>query len=447
MSNRLLAASVLSTAVGLALAAPAPSVRAQGANPPQIVKDNMARMAQGQAGEVLRHQRRRQERLRRGRAFLCRAGDPGARHQVVRAAAGRRLREDSRRQDDSDVTAAMSPDRKQALPYSGESRNRVAIPASPGGAGRSPRRGVDGSPHRELHGRRHAAALSRRHPPRLSDLAARRRAVARQRRGIGPGPSRTHPQSGRAGRARPDVRAHRVERRRRHLSRRPVAAADDRGIARGGVPACRPGPDLYEAPDTGRESVDLSALSPFDHSGMGVHGRGGGAHRLRHPVRRQQHLCQRLQSRLGRIGLSRRTAAGRHRRNPSGRPQRAAAARWRHRAHRRPRLAGHRRGVGALPRGAGAVRPGSDPDRMGHRRAAPRRAARRGGPCRDAPRSRSKRRRAVPTLLETQHAMRASLVGGDDRAAAAMLADGVGADRLEHLPQHVALPASPRRCG
>ena len=45
MNNRLLAASVLSTAVGLALAVPAPSVRAQGANPPQIVKDNMARMA------------------------------------------------------------------------------------------------------------------------------------------------------------------------------------------------------------------------------------------------------------------------------------------------------------------------------------------------------------------------------------------------------------------
>jgi uncharacterized membrane protein len=45
MSNRLLAASVLSTAVGLALAAQAPSVRAQGANPPQVVKDNMARMA------------------------------------------------------------------------------------------------------------------------------------------------------------------------------------------------------------------------------------------------------------------------------------------------------------------------------------------------------------------------------------------------------------------
>ena len=45
MTRQLLAASVLSTAVGLALAMQAPAVRAQGmANPPQIVKDNMARM-------------------------------------------------------------------------------------------------------------------------------------------------------------------------------------------------------------------------------------------------------------------------------------------------------------------------------------------------------------------------------------------------------------------
>jgi uncharacterized membrane protein len=45
MNHRLLAASALSTAIGLAFAAQAPAVRAQGANPPQIVKDNMARMA------------------------------------------------------------------------------------------------------------------------------------------------------------------------------------------------------------------------------------------------------------------------------------------------------------------------------------------------------------------------------------------------------------------
>ena len=46
MNHRLLAASALSTAIGLAMAAQAPTVCAQGATePPQIVKDNMARMA------------------------------------------------------------------------------------------------------------------------------------------------------------------------------------------------------------------------------------------------------------------------------------------------------------------------------------------------------------------------------------------------------------------
>ena len=44
MKYQLLAASALTTAVGLALAMQAPPVRAQGmTNPPQIVKDNMAR--------------------------------------------------------------------------------------------------------------------------------------------------------------------------------------------------------------------------------------------------------------------------------------------------------------------------------------------------------------------------------------------------------------------
>ena len=47
MNRRLFAASTLTTAVGLALAIQAPAVRAQGmANPPQVVKDNMARMQQ-----------------------------------------------------------------------------------------------------------------------------------------------------------------------------------------------------------------------------------------------------------------------------------------------------------------------------------------------------------------------------------------------------------------
>jgi uncharacterized membrane protein len=45
MKYPLIAASTLSAALGLALAAQTPAVRAQGANPPQVVKDNMARAA------------------------------------------------------------------------------------------------------------------------------------------------------------------------------------------------------------------------------------------------------------------------------------------------------------------------------------------------------------------------------------------------------------------
>lgn len=46
MKRHMLVASTLTTAVGLALAMQAPTVRAQGmANPPQAVKDNMDRMA------------------------------------------------------------------------------------------------------------------------------------------------------------------------------------------------------------------------------------------------------------------------------------------------------------------------------------------------------------------------------------------------------------------
>ncbi|MBS0245851.1 MAG: DUF2282 domain-containing protein [Proteobacteria bacterium] len=47
MNRRLFAASTLTTALGLALAMQAPAAQAQGMkNPPQVVKDNMARMQQ-----------------------------------------------------------------------------------------------------------------------------------------------------------------------------------------------------------------------------------------------------------------------------------------------------------------------------------------------------------------------------------------------------------------
>jgi uncharacterized membrane protein len=45
MNQRFVVASTLTAAIGLALAMQAPPVQAQGmANPPQVVKDNMARM-------------------------------------------------------------------------------------------------------------------------------------------------------------------------------------------------------------------------------------------------------------------------------------------------------------------------------------------------------------------------------------------------------------------
>lgn len=45
MNHRIIAASTLTAAIGLALGMQAPAVQAQGmANPPQVVKDNMARM-------------------------------------------------------------------------------------------------------------------------------------------------------------------------------------------------------------------------------------------------------------------------------------------------------------------------------------------------------------------------------------------------------------------
>jgi uncharacterized membrane protein len=47
MNRPVIAASVFSAAVGLAVAMQAPPVRAQGmSSPPQVVKDNMARMQQ-----------------------------------------------------------------------------------------------------------------------------------------------------------------------------------------------------------------------------------------------------------------------------------------------------------------------------------------------------------------------------------------------------------------
>jgi uncharacterized membrane protein len=103
MKHPLIAASALSTAVGLALAAQAPTVRAQGANPPQIVKDNMARMAKDKLEKCYGINAAAKNDCAEG-AHSCAGQATVARSEVVRAASGRRLRQDSRRQADPGLT-------------------------------------------------------------------------------------------------------------------------------------------------------------------------------------------------------------------------------------------------------------------------------------------------------------------------------------------------------
>ena len=97
--NRILASTTLTAAVALAT-----SMSAQAADMPQVVKDNMSR-AMSQHLEKCYGINAGQERLRRGRAFLRGPGHQGARHQVLRAAARRRLRQDPGRQPQGHVIA------------------------------------------------------------------------------------------------------------------------------------------------------------------------------------------------------------------------------------------------------------------------------------------------------------------------------------------------------
>src|SRR5487761_1532243 len=78
--------------------------------------------------EVFRHQRRRQERLRRRRAFVRRPGDAGARSGVVRPSARWRLLEDPGRQPEGRLIA-----RRRMSPRSTAARaERCPIPAQAG---------------------------------------------------------------------------------------------------------------------------------------------------------------------------------------------------------------------------------------------------------------------------------------------------------------------------
>jgi hypothetical protein len=292
MNRYLLAASTLSAAVGLALALQAP-VRAADASNAMTA----AHGGEGQAGEMLWHQCGREERLRSGRAFMRWPGHHGARSEVLRAAAERRLREDSGRHD-SDVRRVDHPTAYQTSP----------IPAAAGIGLRFVHhevvlrhgwRAVVRGACRELFWRRQAART----------LEAVRRDYPLSLHGVGlslgsaDGLDRQHLAAAGAlaqrHRARAGFRAPLVERDRRPVPGRSAASAHDRGGARPGLPSRAADSGCAQAANPARESFDLSAVRALHTSRMGVSERRGRAHRLRHPVRPQQYFRQRQQSRLG----------------------------------------------------------------------------------------------------------------------------------------------------
>ncbi len=105
-----------------------------------------------------------------------------------------------------------------------------------------------------------------------------------------------------------------------------------------------------------RERVDLRHLRPIGDDRVGIRERACATHRLLAPVRRQQRLCQRLQSRLLRHRFSARHAARPRRPVPCGRAQPRGDPH-----HRHPRPPGVRRGVGLLSRGGRAISARSRP--------------------------------------------------------------------------------------
>ena len=128
MKNRLFAASVLSTAVGLALAVQSPAVRAQGANPPQIVKDNMARATKDQLEKCYGINAAAKNDCAEG-AHSCAgqatmARDPKSFVLLPPASAGRSRAASSRRPDRNDAAACRRAHRAM--------RERSPIPAEAG---------------------------------------------------------------------------------------------------------------------------------------------------------------------------------------------------------------------------------------------------------------------------------------------------------------------------
>ena len=97
-------------------------------------------------------------------------------------------------------------------------------------------------------------------------------------------------------RARPRFRACLVERGRRRLSQGSPPAPLHRRGARRSDSQRRARANRARPPDLDRESLDLCDLRRLDGTGMGIHGRDRGTHRLRLSLGREQRPCQRRQS-------------------------------------------------------------------------------------------------------------------------------------------------------
>jgi uncharacterized membrane protein len=105
MNRPLLAASTLTTAVGLALAMQAPIVHAQGMkDPPQIVKDNMAKMAKDKLEKCYGINAASKNDCAEGAHSCAGQATQAPRHEILRAAPGGRLRKDSGWQDHRDLS-------------------------------------------------------------------------------------------------------------------------------------------------------------------------------------------------------------------------------------------------------------------------------------------------------------------------------------------------------
>ena len=152
MNRYVLAASTLSAAVGLALALQAPVALPMRRWPPQSTRDGGAKLEKCYGINAAA-----KNDCAAGAHSCAGQATDGARHQVLRAAAGGRLRQDRRRLHQGDVTCRAGHAPTASSDHRPDSRrggNRAALPAPrAGGAGTAAGRLVRGA-RRELLRRR-----------------------------------------------------------------------------------------------------------------------------------------------------------------------------------------------------------------------------------------------------------------------------------------------------